>query len=310
MISPKISIIIPVYNTEEFVEEAVRSIMNQTLKDIEIIIINDGSTDNSLSIIKRLANEDNRIQIYSQKNQGLSITRNQGISYANGKYLYFMDSDDFLEPEALEICFLKSEENTLDFIFFDADILNKNTNYNINLNYQRKDCTNPNIVYNGIQIFTILIESSKYTPSACLNLIKTEFLKKINLQFFPNIIHEDQLFSSLLYLQANRVMCVHKDFFKRRLRNDSIMTREFSLRNMESYFTITDMLLIYASNHLEAQNIIDKHLSKMLNAAVWLSYKMPLSNRIYIAKRCLIDYKKYVTLKNLVILLFKSFLKN
>lgn len=309
MISPKISVIIPVYNTEEFVEEAVRSIMDQTLRDIEIIIINDGSTDNSLSIIEKLAKEDNRIQIHSQKNQGLSISRNQGIGFANGKYLYFMDSDDFLESEALEICFLKSEENKLDFIFFDADILNKNSNYNINLNYQRKDCTNPNTIYNGLQIFTILIESCKYTPSACLNFINIEFLKKIDLHFLPNIIHEDQLFSTLLYLQAHRVMCIHKDFFKRRLRDDSIMTRKFSLINMNSYFRITDKLLIYASTHQETQNIIDKHLSKMLNAAVWLSYKMPLNERVYIAKRCVSNYRKYVTLKTISILLFKSFIK-
>lgn len=80
MTNPKTSIIIPVYNTEEFVEEAVRSIMNQTLQDIEIIIINDGSTDNSLSIIQQLANEDDRVQVYSRGNQGLSATRNQGIS--------------------------------------------------------------------------------------------------------------------------------------------------------------------------------------------------------------------------------------
>ena len=100
MSNSMVSIIIPVYNTEEFVEEAVRSIMNQTLQDIEIIIINDGSTDNSLSIIRKLANEDDRIQIYSRENKGLSATRNQGIYIAKGKYQKFMDSDDYLEPDA------------------------------------------------------------------------------------------------------------------------------------------------------------------------------------------------------------------
>lgn len=309
MTNPKVSIIIPVYNTEKFVEEAVKSIMNQTLLDIEIIIINDGSTDNSLSIIEKLADEDDRIQIHSQKNQGLSITRNQGISFATGKYLYFMDSDDFLEPNALAMCYLKCEENTLDFVFFDADILNKDTNYNINLNYQRKECTSSDTLYNGIQIFTILIENNKYSPSACLNFINTKFLKRINLLFLPEIIHEDQLFTTLLYLQASRVMCIHKDFFKRRLRDNSIMTSEFSLKNMDSYFIITDKLRIYASNHQDIKIIIDEYLSKMLNAAVWLSYKMPFRNRLYVAKRCVLRYMKYVSMRNLAILLFKSFIK-
>lgn len=129
MSNSMVSIIIPVYNTEEFVEEAVRSIMNQTLQDIEIIIINDGSTDNSLSIIRKLANEDDRIQIYSRENKGLSATRNQGIYLAKGKYLYFMDSDDYLEPDAWSHGFLKCEKNSLDFIFSNANILNKEADF-------------------------------------------------------------------------------------------------------------------------------------------------------------------------------------
>ena len=309
MKSPKVSVIIPVDNTENYVEKAVKSIMDQTLKNIEIIIINDGSTDNSLSVIQKLAYEDDRIQVYSKENQGPSTTRNQGISIAKGKYLYFMDSDDYLEPETLESCFFKCEKNALDFIFFDADILNKEANFDIHINYQRKDCTNPDILYDGVQLFTLLVENSKYSPSPCLNLINTKFLNEINLRFLPGIIHEDQLFITLLYLQAKRIMCIHEDFFKRRLRCDSIMTSKFSLKNMDSYFIITDKLLHYASNHIETQNIIDKYLSKMLNAAVWLSYKMPFKDRLYITKHCIKNYTKYVSRKNLAILLFKSFFK-
>ena len=171
----------------------------------------------------------------------------------------------------------------------------------------------PTLVYASAWIspdpLLYVMESGTYTPSACLNIINTEFLKSINLRFLPGIIHEDQLFTTLLYLQAERVMCIHEDFFKRRLRHDSIMTSKFSLRNMDSYFIITDKLLLYTSNHVEAQEIINKHLFKMLNAAVWLSYKISFKDRLYITKRCIKDYTKYVSGKNLVILLFKSFFK-
>lgn len=279
-----VSVIIPVYNTEEFVEEAVRSIMCQTLRDIEIIVVNDGSTDNSLSIIKRLADEDKRIQIYTQHNQGLSVTRNKGNEYAQGKYVYYMDSDDYLEPEALETCYVKCERQTLDFVFFDADILNKEKHKNISLNYQRKDCSNPEIVYQGPDILKLLIDHKAYSPSACLNFIRREYLTQIKLDFLPGIIHEDQLFTCLLYLQAQRVSSIHKDFFKRRLRDDSIMTRKFSTQNINSYFTITDHLVRFADLHPEFRDIIDLYLSKMLNAAVWLSYKMPFKDRLRIAK--------------------------
>src|SRR5690349_18213271 len=106
----KVSVIIPVYNTDEYLREAVNSIRNQTLQDLEIIIINDGSTDRSTQIINELANEDKRIKIYTQKNSGQSVARNMGIKMASGKYLYFMDSDDILDCYALETCYSKCEE--------------------------------------------------------------------------------------------------------------------------------------------------------------------------------------------------------
>ena len=115
--NPKVSVIVPVYNTEAYVEEAVRSIMNQTLRDIEIIVINDGSTDNSLSVVENLALQDARISVYSQVNQGPSITRNQGMQRATGDYLYFMDSDDVLAAGALEKCYQACESENLDFVF-------------------------------------------------------------------------------------------------------------------------------------------------------------------------------------------------
>ena len=99
-----------------------------------------------------------------------------------------------------------------------------------------------------------------------------------------------------------------KDFFKRRLREDSIMTSKFSMRNMESYFTITAHLSKFADSHPMFREIIDLYLSRMLNAAVWLSYKIPFKDRLKIATRCLKEYRQYVTTKNLIVLLFKSFL--
>ena len=148
----KVSVVIPVYNTEKYVREAVESIMNQTLRELEIIIINDGSTDNSLQVVEELAAADSRIQVYSQSNQGLSMARNAGITHAHGRYIYFMDSDDLLEKDAMELCYNKCEEKELDFVFFDAqsffeeDIRNAPV-----LNYQRTDKLE-NKVYTGEKV--------------------------------------------------------------------------------------------------------------------------------------------------------------
>ena len=98
---PKVSVIIPIYNTALYLSEALDSICNQTLKEIEIILVNDGSTDNSLEIIREYSLRDNRITYFSQPNQGQGVARNLGLSHAVGKYIYFMDSDDILSIETL-----------------------------------------------------------------------------------------------------------------------------------------------------------------------------------------------------------------
>ena len=95
--------------------------MGQTLRDIELIVVNDGSTDGSLSVLERIATGDDRIRLYTQPNKGLSQTRNAGIARARGEFIYFMDSDDLLEPDALERCYERCQSDRLDFVFFDAE---------------------------------------------------------------------------------------------------------------------------------------------------------------------------------------------
>ena len=136
MNKPKVSVIIPVYNTELFVEEAIKSVLNQTLTDIEVIVVNDGSTDNSLKVIERLANTDSRIKKITQENQGQSVARNLGLNIAKGEYIYFMDSDDILKKDTLACCYKTCNEEQLDFVFFDA--LNFGSeNISFPLNYDR-----------------------------------------------------------------------------------------------------------------------------------------------------------------------------
>ena len=108
MNNPKVSVIIPVYNTEAYVEQTLRSIMGQTLRDIELIVVNDGSTDGSLSVLERIATGDDRIRLYTQPNKGLSETRNAGIARARGEFIYFMDSDDLLRRMLALHCYRAS----------------------------------------------------------------------------------------------------------------------------------------------------------------------------------------------------------
>ena len=113
---PKVSVIIPVYNVEKYLRECLDSVVNQTLKDIEIICVNDGSTDNSLKILEEYASQDSRIKIINQENQGAGAARNKGLEFAQGEYLSFLDSDDYFEPDMLKMMYDKSKLNDLDIV--------------------------------------------------------------------------------------------------------------------------------------------------------------------------------------------------
>ena len=112
-----ISIIVPIYNAEKYLNKCIDSIINQTKKELEIILINDGSTDNSETIIKKY--DDKRIKYFKNKNQGIGKTRNFGIDKATGKYIMFLDSDDFLELNACEKMYEKAEKEKLDIVVCD-----------------------------------------------------------------------------------------------------------------------------------------------------------------------------------------------
>ena len=119
MNNPKISVIIPVYNTETYLLECLDSIVNQTLKDIEIICVNDGSTDNSLSILKEYASKDNRIKIIDKENEGQGYSRKVGLDNSTGKYILFCDSDDYYsELTAFEELYNYIEKVEVDVVIF------------------------------------------------------------------------------------------------------------------------------------------------------------------------------------------------
>ena len=117
----KVSVIIPVYKTEMYIRECMDSVINQTLKDIEIICVDDGSPDDSGKILDEYAKNDNRVHVIHQKNAGVSVARNNGISEAKGEYIKFVDSDDFIDKETCQICYNKSKEFDADIVFHDIE---------------------------------------------------------------------------------------------------------------------------------------------------------------------------------------------
>lgn len=305
---PKVSVIIPVYNTGEYVEEAVCSIMNQTLSELQIIIINDGSTDNSLQILTQLQNKDNRITIYSQENKGLSAARNKGLNHAIGDYIYFMDSDDILNENALKTCFDKCSSENLDFVFFDAESFSDD-NISLLLSYNRKEKISTH-EQTGLQSLNTLIDASQYKSSVWLLFIDRNYLNSLSLDFLSGIIHEDQLFTAKLFVQAQKVAYIPETFFYRRLRPDSIMTKPYSMINVRNYFVVVNELIKFASSQNESINkVIHKTIRFMFDPAIYMANKLKWNDRLSIAKSCFIHYRKYISTKSWLVLLFPWLIK-
>lgn len=303
-IKPKVSVIIPVYNTESYVREAVESIMHQTLHEIEIIIVDDGSTDKSTFVLQELMLQDNRIQIYTQKNQGQSIARNNGINFAKGQYLYFMDSDDLLEKDTLLSCYEKCEFDHLDFVFFDAKVLNECSSTVFSMDYHHWNIEDR--VYKGLEIIDFLIDTNQLKIPPYLVFISRQYMENIHLNFYPNIIHEDQLFTVLLYINALRVGYIPKEFFQRRIRKNSTMTKPISWINVVGYFTVFKELRIYGkTKNKEVRHIIKKYLSITINAFVHNAHEMSFFEKFKMCKLCVKEgWVRHIHLKNAIRFLF------
>jgi glycosyltransferase involved in cell wall biosynthesis len=310
--SCKVSVIIPIYNSEEYIRETLSSVCNQSLHDIEILCINDGSTDLSRDIVAEIATKDTRIRIVDELNAGQSVARNTGIVQARGEYIYFIDSDDIIETETLEACYVTSEKGHYDFVTFDSDVFNPaKIEIGNSLKYDRSHCLFQQVCYKGIDSFNLQLAKMAYTPSVPLLFIRTSFLKASKLSFKAGIIHEDQLFAALLYLKAERMAYIPAKLFHRRMHSDSTMTTAFSWKNAQSYLTVTDEL-IKAKQGMssEASDTIDILLSQMLDSIVrWEAYKLPREERLSLAIICFRRYMRYVRSSSLFYLFVKSIIK-
>ena len=225
--NPKVSVIIPVYNVEKYIRECLDSIVGQTLKDIEIICVNDGSTDGSLEILKEYGARDKRITILSQENRGISSARNHGAEKASGEYFYFMDGDDILEKEALFKLYSLASEKALDVVYFDGksffeteELREEKKNY---ITYYTRTGDYSRVM-TGAQMFHEMLLMDEYRSSLCIQFISAAHYKKENLTFAEGITGEDNIFTFQCIMPANRVYHTKEAFFHRRVRENSIMT--------------------------------------------------------------------------------------
>lgn len=304
----ELSVIIPVYNTDKYLQEAIESILQQGIDDMEVICVNDGSTDNSLEILNKMSEKDPRIQVYSQENQGQSVARNTGMKHATGRYLYFMDSDDILKPGCLARCMEYMEKGGYDFIFFDGEIFCEEGTPSLVWDYQRTGIYEEGKNYAGKDLMHSLLDNYTHRAVPWLLFIRHEQLKNLHLAFYPGIIHEDELFTVLLTIQTEKIGCLKQNLVKHRVRANSTMTHKYSRRNVDCYLVVIDELMKWSKDVCpQHRKLVRKFARYTLDKVFYTAQVLPIKTKmsltwVMIRKK----YTTFVSAKNWARFLLKS----
>ncbi len=246
ILHPTVSVIIPVYNVESYLRQCLDSVVNQTLRDIEIICVNDGSTDGSPAILEEYRKKDPRITVISQENRGLSAARNRGMERMRGKYVCFLDSDDWLEPETLEKTVPIMEGKKLDALVFGRIHYFESEELRSLFPESSNTVEKPTDVYTGVKYLKFAKDNGLYLPTVWNKLWRHSFLSDNSLWFKEGIIFEDNLFCFLALMTAKRVLQIPDAFYHYRIRYNSITTRPKSHENVRGLFACAEGMLAYA----------------------------------------------------------------
>ncbi len=285
----KVSIIIPVYNMEKYLDECLESVVNQTLKNIEIICINDGSTDKSLDILRKYEKKYSNIMVINQENLGVGNARNVGLKLAKGEYIFFLDSDDYIEFDALERCYAEAKQHKLDVVLLDSkklceiktdewkiyDFIELNRYYEFG-----------NKIMSGEEAFNLMIEKKvDGWWTCCLHVFRNDFIKDIDIKFNEEIMHEDIIYIAEVILKSKRVKHIGAMLYNCRVRLNS---RQYS-SNIEKY----------ADSHYICGEILKEKFCKYE-----FNYSKTRVNLnkyiIYLYKRSILDCDKVLSLKKRV----------
>ncbi len=238
---PKVSVIVPVYKVEKFLPRCLDSLINQTLKDIEIICINDGSPDNSLQILEEYAQKDSRIKVINQENSGPSISRNRGIELAQGEYIGFIDSDDWIDLNFYEKLYETAKKYDADIAVGDVKIIRKYGRQSYKYQYKSEELAEE--TYKKYYLCNIPNVGDVWNK-----IYRTSGIRKLNLTFEPGVYYEDICFmvEALYYLKKMVTVPNVKYYYQRdnagsilrmksqKLKNDYVHVRERMLEFFKS----------------------------------------------------------------------------
>lgn len=243
----KISVIIPVYNVEKYLAECLDSIITQSLRDIEIICVNDASTDSSLNILQEYASKDYRVRVISyDENHGQAYARNLGLERAAGEYVYFVDADDMVKAGALDRMCVEAENDDVDLLCFDADVVYeteedraKDIDALNRYGLHRKNKNSYPDIYSGIEFFNRVYEAKDYDVTVWRQLWRRSYLEQNDLNFDKDTSpHEDYLFTFKALILADKVKCISESLYIYRRREGASTLSAITERRMWTYVLI------------------------------------------------------------------------
>lgn len=268
-----ISIIVPIYNMEEYLDECIASICNQTYTNLEILLIDDGSKDKSGTMADAWRKKDERCKVFHQANGGISVARNLGISKASGEYLIFTDSDDILESNMVERLYSEAVKEKVDMVL--CGIKRKNTEKEYAMNYlvPSRIYTLEEYIYEMYAQEHMTCGNDMFLPlvAAWNKIYKASLFQEIH---YPNgHIHEDNAIIHRLVHAAKRVKWLNEPLYIYRERRGSIMQSSFSPKRIDDFYAQLDRVK-FMEDKTQNQKLKDMMVSRCLNTGRWYWCKM------------------------------------
>lgn len=281
-----LSIIIPVYNAADYLEECIQSILDQSIPSYEIICVDDGSTDNSPELLTMLAQAYPQIKVVLQENRGQGAARNAGIGLAKGRYIQFVDSDDKLVANSVAHILQHAIDAKLDAVFFDGSTFYDSEELaeqfqSFKSTYTRAQSHEECVT--GIELFKQLKKEKSYRVSPCLALFRHGFLSDNNIHFPEGVIYEDNAFMLEVFCLAKRVEHFNEPLYLRRIREGSTMTTSKSAKNARSYFEVYLTMLQFSLQgnwDYETDKYIAEELKSMLGQVRSIYRKLDEAERL------------------------------
>ena len=289
----KVSVIIPVYNVEKYLKKCLDSVITQTYTNLEIICVDDGSTDHSLDILRFYEKKDSRIKVFTQKNLGPSVARNKALDAATGKYISFVDADDFLQWNAYEILVMVAEDNKLDLIMFGANTYPEWEGENwirekINTSYKR---------YKPKSKSEVIFGEKASVPFLWLHFIKSSlFSVPRKIRFDEKMdLGEDQLLQFIYVPRAKNIMVIEDKLYNYRVSRNSSLMQLYSSRKIqkvERHILLVEKVLAAWKEEGYYETEIDNLTTWMVNFIYYSLINLPMEFRKIYAKQFLDIFKK------------------